>query len=1238
MRGKGELNQPEMHIFNTLDTLQKRAKAPVGIKIVRTLGELQKEGVKFKGEHVEAVTVRDKRGTPKQVYFVLENLKDASHATRVWLHNQVGHYGLIDTLKNSGIETKDFLNATHDLLRTTKEYEEIAEAYAEDVKGMSTEDRRAYLTEEVLAQRAESLNLTERKAIYQRFKDLINNWLKKVFGITTDIQITDEDVGSLLETAKNRVMFGEERAWLEFKHSNKTYKKWAKEIRKKFSKAYHWYDNHQKLVKQTFGNDADIFNALLALTSAGAAVRDNSTWAIDTYLFLNGKRNKPGGRFPNEMKKKLDKLLNGEFVYEAMQSPSVKVPEFIRALLGDEKATVNDRWMYRAFFGNSKLTTSLIEKHREDLTSLDSLFNLSENTAARHKLFELVKELTDETGEKWTPRDLQAAIWMHVASEEKEISPADEWDYEKGLTTPSNKYGGLTPIEYLRKEMGDTPIGQLHQKIRTGNPERVSRLEKMYVQYLKKQGVKQIERYSTVPESMGMGIHYKATELKKGDFILATDREGRVRHNNYSMSDIGNRLAAHTEKNPYAPLVHFYEAGTKPESQLKGKPHVYTIDPKDYKIYDSITDALGLRWETEKRLKRDKGASETNILANLIKEEGYDGFIANSPYGKGRWILAFEKAAVKHLPTTVDVGISDVVESMEALPQDVGKLKKMLGKRNTDFYRRITKAKENYPEVTVEGFNPTIAQFKEATSDVLEIGGALRLTGPLPSIKAFVSEVAIEHGQRQVYVMQPKKDASDLMVKFKVKPTLKTVEDVQKALTKHGITDFNIVIKRDTGSIFIEQYLWDQKVVDKFLKMMKDVAHPGFPLNTVYDAESEILGDDDFGLAPEKFKEHLVKYFGEKNGEKIYEKAIQRREDYFKRLSGETGQKVRYSRSQGETPERPSQDVLQKITGKKIGKQPVSFAKTYSQLNTPKQFKYKNWKKKNVKLDRKWREHPNIRFKRASSAPKNTVKAYKLFRTLKSKPGKIFPLFIGNKKEVPVGEWMEAEHIPTKGFAPRPGWHAGVTPKADHLSKKGRVWAEVEIPADVDWQLEADKQGRYGKNGQWIPGDIKDRVPKGGHYRFPVNANQGAEWIISGALKVNRILSQEEVDEINREGQPGKPGIHKNIYRTYHGTTAKGFTKFKTPAWFGTTEEANLYANTRPEGGRIIPVDLTIKNPLIAKDRTEMREVLGEKDVTGKEDYSKGMMELSIKLKTPLLFLMQIKLSLYYHRVNPVSA
>lgn len=69
--------------------------------------------------------------------------------------------------------------------------------------------------------------------------------------------------------------------------------------------------------------------------------------------------------------------------------------------------------------------------------------------------------------------------------------------------------------------------------------------------------------------------------------------------------------------------------------------------------------------------------------------------------------------------------------------------------------------------------------------------------------------------------------------------------------------------------------------------------------------------------------------------------------------------------------------------------------------------------------------------------------AYKLFRIRKD--GSIGPLFIDARLRIPMGVWMEAQDVPTKGFAHRPGWHAGAAPEAPHLTERGRAWFKVEI-------------------------------------------------------------------------------------------------------------------------------------------------------------------------------------------------
>ena len=128
-----------------------------------------------------------------------------------------------------------------------------------------------------------------------------------------------------------------------------------------------------------------------------------------------------------------------------------------------------------------------------------------------------------------------------------------------------------------------------------------------------------------------------------------------------------------------------------------------------------------------------------------------------------------------------------------------------------------------------------------------------------------------------------------------------------------------------------------------------------------------------------------------------------------------------------------------------------------------------------------------------------TLNAYKIFRR---RHGTLYPLFIGKGRPVPLGEWVEAECIPTQGFAVRPGWHATLLPMAPQLrTKAGRIaadrcWTEVEIAAEVDWQ------GHPGRTQQ---------IPVGGHYRFQAACGV---WLISGAVKVNRILSDAEVCNI----------------------------------------------------------------------------------------------------------------------------
>ena len=75
----------------------------------------------------------------------------------------------------------------------------------------------------------------------------------------------------------------------------------------------------------------------------------------------------------------------------------------------------------------------------------------------------------------------------------------------------------------------------------------------------------------------------------------------------------------------------------------------------------------------------------------------------------------------------------------------------------------------------------------------------------------------------------------------------------------------------------------------------------------------------------------------------------------------------------------------------------------------------------------------------------------------------------------------------------------------------------VEFPEDVDWQSVANANAKRNKAGEIIPrtAQITDQVPYGGFYRYKTNPNMTGEWMIGGDMKVNRVLSDEEVKAIN---------------------------------------------------------------------------------------------------------------------------
>ena len=236
---------------------------------------------------------------------------------------------------------------------------------------------------------------------------------------------------------------------------------------------------------------------------------------------------------------------------------------------------------------------------------------------------------------------------------------------------------------------------------------------------------------------------------------------------------------------------------------------------------------------------------------------------------------------------------------------------------------------------------------------------------------------------------------------------------------------------------------------------------------------------------------------------------------------------------------------------------------------------------------------------RQKPEPKKKGVGYKVFVL---KDGKLYPPMVANPDgaATPVGVWLDADAAPIAGesktgrpqvkqggkgtqggsgkLAYRPGWHLGVVPYAIQFNRKDAegnktlfpknfVFAEVEYAADVDYQEEARQEGinPSGKYQHSLAG-LK-HLPTDGYYMYRTNPNPETDpWVITGAMKVNRILTRAEqadlVSKAGREPQQIQEGdivtddvvnsINQEIadapkfsLKTYHGTGAN-FDRFDT--------------------------------------------------------------------------------------------
>lgn len=86
--------------------------------------------------------------------------------------------------------------------------------------------------------------------------------------------------------------------------------------------------------------------------------------------------------------------------------------------------------------------------------------------------------------------------------------------------------------------------------------------------------------------------------------------------------------------------------------------------------------------------------------------------------------------------------------------------------------------------------------------------------------------------------------------------------------------------------------------------------------------------------------------------------------------------------------------------------------------------------------------------------------------------------------------------------------------RRDRLPKKDTVWCVCEYANDRDYRPLARENG-YGRAGRYDPKKAYLRaIPEDGFYRFKTSPVMMGDWIISGAIRVIRVLPDREVDAI----------------------------------------------------------------------------------------------------------------------------
>lgn len=276
-----------------------------------------------------------------------------------------------------------------------------------------------------------------------------------------------------------------------------------------------WYKGSSDALSEVFGSEKDRFVALLAATSPRTSVQANlktalTMWrdwnkagrpkdaaAIDALLEDAVQRSEVAAADKSSVlgawRANTHRALGDEFLNELEPHQALisgpKVESFRRNLMGDPQAVTNDAWQATAtgqdpkvFSGRSMPVSEKRQRGLPDKTTFSEAGPGYVATSAQVR--EVAKQLTERTGEAWTPEQVQETVWSltKAAWEKADAEGISINDALQSLThnevggvpdfaglLPTDEYGQLLRESGYGPEL-DRMAGRTPAKLPKGKP------------------------------------------------------------------------------------------------------------------------------------------------------------------------------------------------------------------------------------------------------------------------------------------------------------------------------------------------------------------------------------------------------------------------------------------------------------------------------------------------------------------------------------------------------------------------------------------------------------------------------------------------------------------------------------------------------------------------------------------------------------------------------------------------